>query len=371
MAAQPPALTTRALNRALLARQLLLERSDRSALSAIEHLVGLQAQAPQAPYAGLWSRLAGFTPDALSRLLIERQAVRVAVMRGTIHLVSAEDCLTLRPLTQPVHQRSFQGNWGKRIPDVDLALLAEQARTLVDATPMTFEALGRALVVHWPGRDPASLAQAGRVMLALVQPPPRGVWRASGAARHTTAEAWLGRPLATAPSLDDLVLRYLAAFGPASVLDAQAWSGLTRLGEVFTRLRPRLMVFRDAVTGRELFDLPDAPRPDGATPAPVRYLAEFDNALLAHADKTRIIGDAERAVIQTVNGQVLGTVLVDGFVRAAYKLLIGKGTTRLTISALGPALSKKDSTAIAAEGRRLLAFAAADGEQSELTFAAV
>jgi len=163
-----------------------------------------------------------------------------------------------------------------------------------------------------------------------------------------------------------LVTRYLAAFGPATVADIQAWSGLTRLKEVVERLRPRLRAFRDE-SGRELFDLPDAPRPNPDMPAPVRFLPEFDNVLLSHADRSRIISEEHRKQVFTVNGQVRGTILIDGFVNGMWKITQAKGEATLSIESFGH-LSKKDRTSLTEEGLRLLNFVAHNVERREIRF---
>ncbi len=215
-------------------------------------------------------------------------------MRNTVHLVSARDCLQLRPLVQPVIDRGFYTNRAHRegLEGVDIEALSAAGRALLEERPRTAKELGELLRERWPERDPASLARAIRHLVPLVQVPPRGVWGKSGPAAHTTAEAWLSHPLDPGLSLEELVIRYLGTFGPASVKDVQAWSGLTRLGEVVDRLRPRLLSFRDE-RGRELFDLPDAPRPDPDTPAPPRFLPNFDNLILSHADRTRVVAVRE------------------------------------------------------------------------------
>src|SRR5215469_8318245 len=246
-------LNLRALNRALLARQMLLEPSPLpegpgragAVIAVVEHLAGLQAQAPFPPYYGLWSRLAGFRPADLADLLISRHVVRIALMRSTIHLVSARDCLTFRPLVQPVLDRSLPAIFGKQFAGLDAGALAEAGRAFVDAEPRTFSELGNLLAPDWPGHIPTALAQGIRALVPLVQVPPRAVWGAAGQARHTSAEAWLGSSLDPSPPLELLVTRYLGAFGPATAADVQAWSGLTRLGEVMNRLRPGLRTFRD------------------------------------------------------------------------------------------------------------------------------
>src|SRR5919202_38429 len=272
-------LTLRELNRATLERQMLLRRWKLSAAETIEHLVGMQAQAPNPPYVGLWTRLAGFHPNELARLITERHAVRIALMRNTVHLVSACDCLKLRPLLQPILDRGVYANRTHRagIEGVDIEALIAAGRALLEERPRTAKELGELLKERWPERDAASLARTIRHLVPLVQVPPRGVWGKSGQATHTTVEAWLGRPLDPDPSLEEMVVRYLGAFGPATVKDVQTWSGLTRLGEVTDRLRSHLRAFRDE-QGKELFDLPDAPRPDPDTPAPPRFLPQFDNA---------------------------------------------------------------------------------------------
>src|SRR5919199_794697 len=325
-------LTLRELNRATLERQMLLRRRQLPAAEAIEHLVGMQAQAPDPPYVGLWTRLEGFHPHELARLILDRRAVRIALMRNTVHLVSARDCLKLRPLVQPVLDRGVYANRTHRagIEGVDVQALAAAGRALIEERSRTAKELGELLQERWPDRDPASLARAIRHLVPLVQVPPRGVWGKSGQAAHTTAESWLGRPLDPNPSLDEMVLRYLGAFGPATVKDVQTWSGLTRLREVTEQLRPRLRTFRDE-QGKELFDLPDAPRPDPDTPAPPRFLPEFDNLILSHADRTRIIANDYRKAIASKNGMVPATVLVGGFVRGTWKIERTRGKATLVI----------------------------------------
>jgi hypothetical protein len=262
-------LGVRELNRALLARQLLLHRAPRDVIETVEHLVGMQAQAPFPPYYGLWSRIDGFRPDDLARLLTGRSVVRIALMRGTIHLVSARDCLPLRQLVQPVLDRAFRSNHGKRLPGVDLAALAAAGRELVESEPMTFRQLGDALAKRWPDHPPADLAQGVRTLVPLIQVPPRAVWGRAGLSLHTSAESWLGITAPDGPDPAVVVTRYLAAFGPATVRDVQAWSGLTGLRSVVDSLRPGLVTFRGE-DGAELFDLPGAPRPPGGTPARLR-----------------------------------------------------------------------------------------------------
>jgi len=340
-------LTRRALNRALLHRQLLLRRSRVSPSQALQRLVGVQAQATNPPYFALWTRLDGFRREQLTGLLTDRRVVRLALMRSTLHLVTAEDCLALRPVLQPVQDQAFARSVHSRaLSGLTPAEVAKVARDLIAAEPATNADLGRALSDRWPGVDVTALLQAVRAELAVVQLPPRGVWGVGGQPTGTTAETWLGRGFAPI-SVDDLVLRYLAAFGPASVQDAQTWSGLTRLREVFDRLP--LGTFTDEA-GAELFDVPTARRPHPDTPAPVRFLPEFDNSLLSHADRTRIIAPEHRPHVFTNNGIIRGTVLVDGFVAATWKL----GPSALTVTPLVPIADRDE---VVAEAHRLAAFA--------------
>jgi hypothetical protein len=357
----------RELNRAMLERQMLLRRRNLSAVEAIEHLVGMQAQAPAPPYVGLWTRLKDFHSDDLACLILERRAVRIALMRNTVHLVSARDGLALRALMQPVFDRTLYSTRANRahLEGIDIEALVAAGRTLLEEKPRTAKELGQLLQEEWPERDSASLARAIRHLVPLVQVPPRGLWGKSGPAAHTTAEAWLGRPLDPAPSLEETILRYLGAFGPATVKDVQTWSSLSRLGEVIERLRPRLRIFRDE-SGKELFDLPDAPMPDPDTPAPPRFLPEFDNLILSHADRTRVIGEEYRKAIASKNGMVPATVLVDGFVRGTWKTERSRGKANLEIKPFEP-LTKEDRDALAEEGERLIRFTGA--EAYEIRFA--
>jgi hypothetical protein len=288
---------------------------------------------------------------------VSRQVVRMALMRGTIHLVSARDGLTLRPVLQPVLDRALNATFGRRLTGVDHDAVAAAGRILVEGKPLTFSELGAELARRWPDHDPEALAQAVRALVPLVQVPPRAVWGKSGPAAHTSAEAWLGRPLSSRPSLKPLVTRYLAAFGPATVRDIQAWSGLTRLREVVEELRPGLRMFRDE-QGAELFDLPDAPRPDPDTPAPVRVIAEFDNLILSHADRTRVLSeDRRKQLFARPNGVFPGSVLIDGFVTGSWKLTRSRPAAVLAVELFEP-VTAGTRDAVTEEGERLLDFAA-------------
>ncbi|GAA4227048.1 hypothetical protein FHR32_002480 [Streptosporangium album] len=358
-------LTRRHLNRATLERQLLLRRTDASALQVIECLVGLQAQDPDPPYVGLWTRSAGFHLDDLTRLLHQRKVVRATLFRGTQHLVTADDYLWVRPLLQPMLDRWQKGAFGGSTAGLDLAELTAAARAILGQGTVSRPELGRALAERWPGRDPIALARSAQGLLPIVHPPPDGTWGRRGTTPFALADQWLDRPPAEEPSARELVLRYLAAFGPASVKDIQAWSGMTRLREVVEPLRPQLRIFQNEAGG-ELFDLPDAPRPDPDVPAPVRFLAALDNVVLAYADRTRMMADERRK--HTI---VEAAMTVDGFVRGLWAVKRGKESTATLVVKLFEPLGRRDEAIVTEEGARLLCFAAADADDHDIRFHSV
>jgi hypothetical protein len=353
-----PTLDRRSLNRALLARQLLLERVDRTPTEVVEHLVGLQAQEPIDPYVALWSRITDFDPMVLSDLLANRQAVRGQLMRGTIHLVTASDVLVMRPVLRPVLERMLWSGspFGRSLKaaGVDPAAVVAAGRDLLEEAPRTRVELRDALGPLFPAADPVALAQAVTFLVPVIQVPPRALWRRSGQARWAPIESWLGQPLSTDEAPHGLVLRYLAAFGPASAADVRAWSGLTDTADILARLRPQLVAFRDDA-GRELLDIPDAPRPDPDTPAPVRYLPVYDNVVLSHGDRDRIVAEPHRRAVVTLDAINFGSILVDGFARALWRIDRKGGSGSLDVSVLED-LAPAESDAVEAEGARLLAF---------------
>jgi hypothetical protein len=348
----------------LLERQHLLRRRKASATEEIEHLVAMQAQVPNSPYVGLWTRLEGFRPEELADLITRRRAVRLGSMRNTLHLVTARDCLGFHALFQPFIGRALRTtHFGRNLVGMEMEPLIAEATALMAVKPRTLAELGKLLQRRWPDRDATSLGYAIRYLVPLIQVPPRGVWGQRGQATWTTAELWLGRALRPKPSLKVLIQRYITAFGPATVSDMSAWSGLSGLRDVVESLRPKLRTFRDE-RGRELLDVPDGPLPDPETPVPPRFLPEYDNVLLGHDDRTRVIDHAYRYVIFT------GTVLVDGFVHATWTIKQGRETALLTIEPLRR-LSKIDRAAVAEEGDRLLSFVAGDGARREVRIIAV
>ncbi|MEU4076383.1 hypothetical protein DEJ45_07085 [Streptomyces venezuelae] len=376
-----PVLGARALNRATLDRQLLLRPSPRGVFEAVEHLLGLQAQNTKPPYYALAARLEGFRPEQLSALMESRAVARIVTMRSTVHTHTAGDAVALRRLVQPGaidrELALFVSRGG--LDGVDLDRLAATARALVEERPRTPKQLREELLPLWPDADPQSLSVAARCLLPLVQVTPRGLWGRGGQVALTTTGQWFDAPTADQRSedlapdasatdrrpaastadqtpedpadLDQTVLRYLGAFGPASVKDMQTWCGLTKLGPAFERLRSRLLVFQDE-RGTELFDLPDAPRPDEDTPAPPRFLPEFDNLLLSHADRTRVVPADLRGRTWTGN-QAHRVFLLDGFLGGIWHLDEGKGRTTLTIEPFVP-VSRAQRASLAAEAERTL-----------------
>ncbi|MET1074364.1 MAG: winged helix DNA-binding domain-containing protein [Umezawaea sp.] len=342
--------TTRTLNRTTLARQLLLDRHDLRPDQAIEHLVGLQAQATASPYVALWSRLKGFTVDRVGAMLEDRTAVRTTLMRGTLHLVTARDCVALRPAMQPMLDRVARTNFGRDLAGVDLAELAGAALPLL-TEPRTTAQLGAALAPRWPHHPPHALGYVLPLLVPMVQIPPRGILGRGGPAANALASTWLdtGIPGPTTP--DAAVLRYLAAFGPATIADVSAWSRLTGVKSVITRLD--LKTYRDE-SGRTLLDVPDGVLTDPETPAPPRFLPEFDNVLLSHADRTRIMSEEHRKRWSGVANAVFpASFLLDGFLSGTWKA--DRGT--LTITPYGK-LSTMDKNALTREGLALLDFLA-------------
>ncbi|WP_406089155.1 winged helix DNA-binding domain-containing protein [Streptomyces sp. NBC_01013] len=347
-------LNARALNRATLCRQLLLDRADMPAIDAVAHLGGLQAQEPQEPFVGLWSRLRAFDPAVLSDLLTQGSVVRTHLMRRTVHLVTAEDALAWWARHDAMLRQRVLGTYRRELDGVDLDELAAAGRAVMaDGEPRSMAQLARELADRWPAPGPRALGEMlVAALIPMVQLPPRGLWRTKAGVRNVPMASWLGRAVdPPARELADpvgqaLVRRYLAAFGPAASADLRAWSGLAGLPTAIAAIRGELVTFRDG-RGRELLDLPQAPRPDPDTPAPVRFLPAFDNAILGYQDRTRIIDDADRGL--SVAGARI--VLVDGRVAATWSVEAGT----VTVTALSR-LSRADRAAVAEQGVALALF---------------
>jgi hypothetical protein len=358
-------LSPRELNRALLRRQGLLERSRTQPINMVERLVGMQAQVPENPYVALWSRIEGFRPEELSDLLASRRLVRAGLMRSTLHLVSARDCLAIHPITLPVLGRTFSSPHAAGMNGADVDEVVAAGLELLTQEPRTRAQLSAKLAKRWPEAEPLALAYAVTLNAPLVQTTPRGLWRQTGQATWAPAEQWLGAELDPEPSIEALVLRYLRAFGPASVPDIRTWSGVTGLREVVARLRPQLRRFRDE-NGKELLDVPDGAFADPDVPAPVRFLPEYDNLLLSHADRSRVLCGLGPG-LPYPTGKWIGQLLLDGFFRSYWEIVRADGLATLTIDRFTPApLDPPDAVdEITAEGARLLAFVAPDvGERT-------
>jgi hypothetical protein len=319
----PVELSRRALTRTLLLRQHLLARTSVPALSMVEHLVGLQAQDNLPPYLSLAARIEGFDPRELSSAIEERAAVRFFTMRGTVHVLTADDALVLRPWVQPfldrVNARSQISAPSHHVPTPEFR--AAVAEVLTDG-PLPFAVLCAALLERFPDATAEALGHRARERMPMVQVPPRGLWRRSGGVVYALADRWLGRPLSE-PDLPVLVRRYLAAYGPATAADMTTWSGVTHLGPVFTELAPTLETHTDEA-GKVLYDVPGAPLADPDEPAPARLLGKYDNVWLSHAARDRVASKENRQRWMGRNGGVGNVVLVDGEMQGIWTLADGR-----------------------------------------------
>ncbi|RKR92948.1 winged helix DNA-binding protein [Micromonospora pisi] len=360
-------LDARALNRATLARQLLLDHADVPVLDAVAHLCGLQAQEPQEPFVGLWSRLRAFDPAVLSDLMTRRGVVRTHLMRRTVHLLTADDAVAWRARHDSMLRQRVLGTYRRELAGVDLDELAAAGRAVMaDAAPRSMTELARALAVRWPEPGPRALGEMlVAALIPMVQLPPRGLWRTRAGVRNVLLSSWVGRetdppaPEGSDPVGESLVRRYLAAFGPAAVADVRAWCGLAGLPAAVAAIRHELVAFRDE-RGRELLDLPDAPRPDPDTPAPVRFLPAFDNALLGYDDRSRIVDNAHRGL--SVAGARV--VLVDGRVAATWGVQDGT-----VVVAPLRRFSRADRATVAEQARALASFLS-DNDSDRIRIAA-
>lgn len=362
-----PILTLRDLNRATLARQMLLERAAIPVPAAVERLAGLQAQLPVSPYVALWTRLRDFCRADLADRIEDRSIVKATLMRTTLHLFTAADYLRLHGTIQPVLEHGVASISRRRDAGVDYDRVLAAAEPFMAEQPHTFAELSAMLENLMPDNDVGAMRYAVRMRLPMVQVPVRSGWSYPGNPKFTLAEAWLGQPIPAGEPVRTLVFRYLAAFGPASVADFQTWSGMSGMKATFEQLRPDLRTYRDE-KGRELFDLPDLPLPDAGTPAPVRFLPEFDNLLLAHDKRTRVVSDDYRVRVFLTGLRIAATILVDGFVRGVWKIEKSKGAAVLVIEALEP-LTQPDREALADEGERLVRFVESGAKTFGVRFA--
>jgi len=360
-------MTVRSLNRATLARQLLLAREPVSAVEAIERLVGLQAQDSAAPFIGLWTRLSGFTRAQLAQALLDKTVVKATTMRATLHLLSATDYLHFRTTLQPMLTQAADSIVKQRDGAIDLAAILDAARQFLAESPRSMAAISEMLTAAYPDVDIGSMRYSVRLHLPLVQVPTAVAWSFPGNPEFTLAEPWLGQPVAAQTDLAGLIRRYLAAFGPATVTDLQTWSGFPKLKAEVEQLRPTLVTFRDE-TKRELFDLPDAPRPDEAVAVPVRFLPPFDNLLLAHDKRTRIVAEAHRKRVYLPGLRVAATFLVDGFVRGTWQIKRVKSEATLHVEPFAP-LDAADRAALLEEAEQLVRFCEPDAKNYHVQIA--
>ncbi|MDE2854141.1 MAG: winged helix DNA-binding domain-containing protein [Chloroflexota bacterium] len=348
----PQTLSLRQLNRTLLARQLLLERQRLDPKTAIEILLALQSQIPNPPYIGLWTRLHGFDKSQLTAALEARAVVRAPWLRSTLHLVSAADHQRFQAVIQPALARGLRSFFGARARGLNVERLVEIAKPYLEAEQPSIGALRDKLQAFEPGEDKQAMAYAVRSYLPLVQVPPSGAWGLGTRATYTTAASWLG-PAAPA-DLSAFFRRYLAAFGPADVMDFQTWTGMTRLKPRLSATLEELVCYQTA-DGKRLYDLPDQAIIDEDVAPPIRFLPEYDNILIAHKDRSRILPEAQRKKVFVSAGRVLGSVLIDGFVGAIWKVERERtrATLRVTLFEEG---ASGCLDAIEGEGLRLLRF---------------
>ncbi|MBE0690765.1 MAG: AlkZ family DNA glycosylase, partial [Anaerolineae bacterium] len=342
----------RELNRTTLARQMLLAREALPVEAAVERLVGMQAQLASAPFVGQWTRLPDFQRGDLANAIEQRTIVKATLMRATLHMFSAADYLRLRRTIQPALDVAFESIAKRRSGSPDIPRILATARDYIAEKPRSFAEISAFFSELMPDEDIGTMRYAIRTHLPLIQVPTPTTWCYPGNPAFTLAETWLGEAPAETDHFADLIFRYLAAFGPASVTDIQKWSGMVKLKDKIEALRPQLAVYRDEGK-RELFDLPDLPVRDADTPAPVRFLPEFDNLLLAHDKRTRVVADAYRSKVYLPGLRVAATFLVDGFVRGAWKVEKVKGTVALVLDPFEP-LAKPEIQTLTEEGGRLI-----------------
>ncbi|MFC9896609.1 winged helix DNA-binding domain-containing protein [Nocardia sp. NPDC127579] len=348
-------LSNRVLNRTLLARQHLLERSTLTAHQMCEHLVGLQAQDVPPPFVGLWSRIADFDPATVSAALEDRSLVRITLMRGTIHLVTPPDALRIAPHIQPELEKiPFRKgfNFGAMV-GLDPDEVRAHGEAALGEEPMSAADLRARAAELYPDRDAGAVLQTWLYQLPVLQTPPRGKWQDSSRPVWSRVQPWLGAPLDPSYPLAELLIRYLGAFGPASTMDMQTWSKLTGLKQAVDQLGARVRTYTDE-RGRTLYDLADAELADPDRPAPVRLLGWYDNALLAHQDRSRIVPENQAVVLRT-SGLNVSSILIDGYLAGCYKLFPKGGVARMRISP-NRTWTRTEHQEVETEARALLGF---------------
>lgn len=363
----PKPITLRELGRATLARQMLLSRERTTPLAAIERLLAMQAQLPRPPFIGLFSRVHGFRREDLLSAIERRAIVRATALRATLHLLSARDYAALRAAIAPALERAMRSILKTRHAELDVARLIEDARPFLRERPRTFDEVRTHLSAMHPQADDRAMGYAIRTSLPLVMVPAASGWGYAAQSEFTLAEQWLDRPIDLAPtSPRELVLRYLAAYGPASVADAQSFCGLTGLRETFDALRDELYVIHDE-SGRELFDLAAAPRPPADAPAPVRFVPEFDHLIVAREDE-RILAAKHREKVFLPGLRVVPVFLIDGAAAGTWKIERKKGIATLALAPFTQ-LERERRAALEEEGESLLRFVEPDSPKIAITIA--
>jgi hypothetical protein len=359
-------LSLEALSRATLARQMLLAREKVTPLAAIERLLALQAQWPKPPFLSLFARLHSFDREDLTRLVRKHAIVRGTAYRATIFVMTANDYADFRSAVQPILERGVTSLVSKHVPTKDHDRIVAIGRDFFEE-PRTFEEFRTKLAENAkPKDDIRRMAYLVRLRLPLLQVSTDVPWGWHAACGFTNASSLIKTPFAKEAQHDALVLRYLAALGPATVADAQNFTGIKGLKDAFERLRPKLVTFRDDKK-KELFDLPKAPRPDASVEAPVRFLPDFDNVVLGHADRRRFVADEHKKRVYLPALSVPKTFLVDGRVAGTWKTEQAKKEAVLVIEPFAP-LGKKAKAALEEEGERLVSFLEHDASKHSLRF---
>jgi hypothetical protein len=326
MAATERVLTRRELNRALLHRQLLLERASLSAARAVERLGGLQAQWTPSPYLSLWTRLEDFDREELTKALTARRLVKALLQRSTLHVVTPRQYWAFSTARRELGGVLWPPAYEALVPRSRLVQLARLVLAELEGGERTFKELRALLEPHAKGvATPTFLWRRVQGHASVVHAPPSGIWGYGGQGVYVAAAGKVrGEPPAPQEAFDELVRTYLRAYGPATKQDVGQWAGIPRLKPIAESLeRLSVRTFRND-KGKELFDLPRAPLPDADTPAPPRLVPRFDNLILSHADRSRILGDIAPSRLVTNNGLVHATLLVDGFVAGTWQLEKGR-----------------------------------------------
>ncbi|QIS15969.1 winged helix DNA-binding domain-containing protein [Nocardia arthritidis] len=357
------ALSNRILNRTLLARQHLLRRSALTVPEMCDHLVGLQAQDVPPPFVALWSRIADFDPATVSTGLEDRSLVRITLMRGTIHLVTPPDALRIAPHLQPELEKiPFRKGFNSgAMVGLDPDEVRAHGEAVLGDAPMSAADLRTHAAARYPDRDAGAVVQTWLYQLPVLQTPPRGRWKDNSRPVWSRVEPWLGAPLDPSYPLRELIVRYLRAFGPASTMDMQTWSKLPGMKGAVTELGDRLRTYTDE-RGRTLYDVADGELADPELPAPARLLGWYDNAVLSHQDRSRIVPDGGPPTLRAFANMV-SPILVDGYLGGFYKIFPQNGIARLRVVP-SRKWTRGESAEVEAEAHALLAFLESDRKPS-------